>query len=316
MTSPPDLPRTPSSGDGPQVPDGPARVAWFDGVLTGVRDGSDLPQCSAEAVRAAGVGLPSVEIDGGRFSLLLDATPFDPRRAVPSFPSEVEAALRALVVSSPNPASVSSTVRCTEVFADVVRETAFLTQGGALHRLERVRPADDVDRRRFVPGAEPLPFAAAASLGRRRLLAIGVLSAALFTAVVWQGGLVDRLFAPEVAAMTLDTGPFGGAVVVSAESSFGRYEVKIRRGAAYPRTAEDAAALTLAAGSPAARAAAATVIEGGAIFVRLESEDGKTLRSATVSLRALLVGDDGVVEASIPARLGAKRLTLAMDAGR
>ena len=316
MTSPPDLPRTPSSGDGPQVGDGPARVAWLDGVLTGVRDGSDLPRRSAEAMRAAGVGLPSVEIDGGRFSLLADATPFDPRRAAPAFLGEVESALRALVVASPNPTSVSSTVRCTEVFADVVRETAFLTQGGALHRLERVRPANEDDRRRFVPGAEPLPFAAAASLGRRRLLAIGVLASALFAFVVWQGGLVDRLFAPDVAAMTLDTGPFGAAVVVEAASSFGEYQVKIRRGAAYPRTKADADALAAAAESPAARAAAATVVEGGSIFVRLETADKKTLRSASVSLRALLVGDDAVVETKIPARLGAERLTLAMDAGR
>lgn len=321
MTSPPEPPprggadaaggATSGAAD-PRV----ARLAWFDGVIAGSRDGSDAPQRAAREVAAAGVGSPSLELDGGRFSLLFADQPFEPRKAAPGYLDRVEAALRALAASSPNPGSVTSTVRCTEVLEDDVRETALLVRGGALHRLERTRPANADDRARALPGVEVVPWETATSLGRRRLIAIGILSALLCAFVAWYGGVIDRLAAPAAAELGREPGPFVGALVVDAEPSFGNYALKVRRGPDYPRDKAAAEALLAAATTPSLRAAASAVVDGGEIYVRVEDAEGRPLASVKVSLRALLAKEDAVVEAKLPGRIGGRRLAFSLESGR
>src|SRR5262245_33973358 len=177
--------------DAPPVPPpldpGEPRFAWFDGIVEGRLGDAALVREAASRANAAGFGHMDVGVDGGRFSVLMGE---DTVRA-PAMTDENRRlfanTLTAIAAASSGP--VESTLRCTEVFRNEVRETLFLAEGASIRALTRTRPVTDADLfRNPDAGAPPAP-----SMGRGRLAVVLTMLLLVFGAFAYFGGWVDRL---------------------------------------------------------------------------------------------------------------------------
>lgn len=307
MREPPDVPPEPQASAAPAGPGTPLH-ARFDGILDGRLGDVSAIRCAVADGNRAGYGAMDLEVDGGRFSILMDAgfvpaarMTDDGRRAF------VEALNR---VSAASAAPVESTLRVTEVFQDVVRETLFVAEGGQIRPLTRERPANDADRG---GPARPEPELPPMSRGRIAILAgLLLLAAAL---IGWFGGWIDRAFSRAPQELTVETGPFGNMLAATVEGSWGDYVVTLRRGPGYPRTNERIEEMRRAAETPADRAAVEAVVTGSEVWLRLELADGRAVQAGATKLRPLVEREDGTIEKTLPGRIGAARIRFALDAG-
>lgn len=283
--------------------------AWFDGVLIGaVEDLGELERAVSD-FNAAGMARARLEVDGGRFSLLLDdrRLPVDAGRE-PAIRALVER-LDAVAAAASRRGELESTLRSVTVEREEVVERLFAARGRALEVVGRRRPRQPSDERRF-----PAHFEGAPRDGRRLLFtALGLLL--VFGVLAWQHGYVDRLFAPRAASLEVDCGLFAPRLAADVDSHLGDYVVTVRRGAGYPATAQAVEEQIGAATTPLERAAARAVADGSRIYVRLEDRDGKVLAVAPVELRALLGADGGRVACELGGRIDARRVRLDLDSG-
>jgi hypothetical protein len=283
--------------------------AWFDGVLIGaVEELGELERAVAD-LNSAGATRARLEVDGGRFSLLLDdrRLPVDAGRE-PAIRALVER-LDAVAAAASRRGELESTLRSVTVEREEVVERLFAARGRALEVVGRSRPRQPSDEQRFPAPAGPAPRD-----GRRLLFtALGLLL--VFGALAWQRGYVDRLFSPRASSLEVDCGLFAPRLAADVDSRLGDYVVTVRRGDGYPATAQAVEEQVGAATTPLERAAARVVADGGRVYVRLEDRDGRVLEVAPVELRALLGAADGRVTCELGGRMDARRVRIDLDSG-
>lgn len=302
------------SSDDPTVP----RYGWFAGVLEGHlgdADGLRAATSSIQALRMVGCDL---EIDGGRFSFLFDETPVPGPRLSVDNQHGLVAGLNALVIAAASSAPLESTLRGSLVYPTSVVETLFAVQDGQIRPLSRRRELEERDRA-HAPGASS-PGQVEASLSgidakRGILLLVLVLIAAV--GVAWNRGYLELVretfFSRSVEEVPARTGPFGELLELEVEKKLGKFVCTVRRGPAYPKTSEDVDALAADAKSPAERAAANAVGNGGVVGVALMDDQREVVISAEVRLAALLEDDEAEVEASLRAKLRGRIIELVLD---
>lgn len=292
----------------PPLDSGEPRFAWFDGIVEGRLGDAAAVRDAASRANATGFGRMDVGVDGGRFSVLMDDTTVPASRMTDANRGALANALSEIAGASAGP--VESTLRCTEVFRNEVRETLFLAEGGAIRALTRTRPVTEADNFRNPESPAPPP-----SMGRGRLAVVLALFLVAFGIVAWTSGWVDRLLAAKSGAIRIETGPFADFIDVEVAKSWGVYEVKLRRGPGFPVANERLAELRAKASTPAERAALDVVAQGGEIWLRLEDEEGHGLAAAQTDLRPLVSGPDRTADAELPGRITAARVRLSLDAG-
>lgn len=286
---------------------GPPVCVRFDGIADGMIGDEDLLR-SAFATRCA-YGDPAIERDGPKFTVLFRESECGPAAMTDANRTALVDALRRVAAGANG--AVESTLRCTEVFRDVVRETMFTFDDGEIRALSRDRPVSPEDRARAAAGSEP----AGPPISGMRLSIITAAFLVAFTAVAWSSGWIDRVAATKSEDLVVDTGPFGNALSASVSSEMGTYVVKLRRGAAYPVSAAEAADLASKAATPAERVALGAVESGGLIWLRLETSKGDGLAAASTSLAALATSADREIEVRLPGRIGAATIELAVEPG-
>jgi hypothetical protein len=293
----------------PPLTSGDPRFAWFDGIVEGrLGDAAAVRDAVARANRAGYVRM-NVGVDGGRFSVLMDDATIPASRMTDANRGALANALHEIATASAGP--IESTLRCTEVFRDEVRETVFLPDAGGIRAVTRTRPVADADLHRNPEVAPPT----SASMGRGRLAIVGVLLLVAFGLAAWTSGWVDRLLSAKAEAIVIEAGPFAGFVQVESEKAWGDYRVTLRRGAAFPVSNEAVAAARAKASTPAERAAVEIVANGGELWIRLEDAAGHVLHAERAELRPLVAGAEREVEARLPGRITAARVRLDVDAG-
>jgi hypothetical protein len=293
-------------------PQGEPQCAFFDGILEGPCADPQTVRMLAERINAAGYGKAHLDIDGPRFTLVMEAEPAPPESMTDHVRQSFASAMQALLDSLPDRGNVESTLRCMEVYSQDVVEIMFGVSGRELRVLGRIRPVKPEDLARRMPPAARHPRW---RMGGARIASIGVLVVVLFGLIAWQSGYIDRLLAPAGNAVNLDTGPFGDMLRVSLKKSWGQYRVEVARGLRYPQTVPEANTLRSAAASTAQAAAVHVVADGGDIFVRLEDGRRQVLVSKKVSLRPLLADPAGNVETRLPGRMAGTALRLALEPG-
>jgi hypothetical protein len=289
-------------------PEGP-QFAWFDGIVEGRLGDAAAVRDAAARANVAGFGRMDVGVDGGRFSVLMDDATVPASRMNEENRRRFAAALTEIAAASVGP--VESTLRCTEVFRDEVRETLFLPESGAIRALTRTRPVAPGDLYRS-PDAPPPP----PSMGRGRLAVVAAALLVAFGLVAWGSGWVDRVLSAKSDALVVDTGPFADYVDVAVGKSWGDYKVTLRRGKGFPVENARLDELRAKAATPADRAAVDVVAQGGQMWVRLLDAGGRSLAASQAELRPLLADADRVVEVELPGRITAARVRLDLDAGR
>lgn len=294
----------------PPLDPGEPRFAWFDGIVEGRLGDASLVHEAASRANAGGFGHMDVGIDGGRFSVLMGEDTVRARAMTDENRRLFANTLAEIAAASSGP--VESTLRCTEVFRNEVRETLFLAEGASIRALTRTRPVTDADLfRNPDAGAPAMP-----SMGRGRLAIVLTLLLLVFGSFAYFGGWVDRLLAANAETLVIDTGPFADYVDVSVEKSWGVYEVKLRRGRGFPVEKARIDELRSRAATPADLTALEIVTTGGKLWVRLEDAQGRGLAAAPCELRPLISGEDRSVQEKLPGYMTAARVKLALDAGR
>lgn len=300
--------------DAPPVPPpldpGEPRFAWFDGIVEGRLGDATLVREAASRANAAGFGRMDVGVDGGRFSVLMGEDTVLPRWMTDENRRLFANTLAEIASASAGP--VESTLRCTEVFRNEVRETLFLAEGASIRALTRTRPVTEADLFRNPDGGPPR----AASMGRGRLAIVLVLLLVAFGSIAWFGGWVDKMLAARAESIAVDTGPFADYVDVTLQKSWGNYEVTLRRGKGFPVENARIEELKAKAATPADRAALDVVATGGKLWIRLEDEGGRGLTATPCELRPLLAGEDRKVVERLSGHILAARVKLSLDQGR
>lgn len=299
-----DVPPVPGAATTPSEP----RFAWFDGIVEGRLGDAAAVRAAAARANGTGYGRMDVGVDAGRFSVLMDDETVPSSRMSDENRRLFAGALAEIASAAEGP--VESTLRCTEVFRDEVRETLFLAEGGTIRALSRTRPVTPADL-----GRSPDQPAAAAPMGRARFLLVGLLVVVALGLTAWQGGWIDRLLSAGAETIRVDTGPFRDLVGVEVAKSWGDYEVTLRRGAGYPVESARVEELRAAAATPADRAALEAVATGGTLWIRVENGQGRGLAVERAELGPLAAGADRSVVKRLPGRIGADRVVLSVEAG-
>ncbi|MEM9379070.1 MAG: hypothetical protein AAGB93_03895 [Planctomycetota bacterium] len=302
------------SSDDPTVP----RYGWFAGVLEGHLgdpDGLRAATASIQALRMVGCDL---EIDGGRFSFLFDEKPVPGPRLSVDNQHALVAGLQALVIAAASTAPLESTLRGSLVYPTSVVETLFAVQDGQIQPVSRRRGLEERDRA-HAPGmsAGSQVESALGGVDAKRgilLLALVLLAA---VGVAWNRGYLDlvgeTLFSRSAEEVPSRTGPFGEMLELEVEKSLGKFVCRVRRGPAYPTTADEIDALAANAKTPAARAAANAVGNGGVVGVALMDDQREIVVSGEVRLAALLEDEEAEVEVPLRAKLRGRIIELVLD---
>lgn len=290
----------------------PVREARFGGLLEGRRGEAPQMHRIASEIEKLGIARPELELEGGRFSLLMDDRPLPGEGVDENRLEDFAALLQQLVDASPQPGTVESTLRCTLIHEDEVQEVLFAVMNGAVRLVGRTRPIKDEERPVETPDAwKPSTF----GFGGRHAVIIAALLIVIFGIAAWQSGYIDKIFSTGTSQILLETGTFGRLLQLEIDSSWGDYEVRILRGPEFPESAAQVKALEEEAVSAADRAAINAVSNGGLIYVQLRNEEGRLLAVRQVELRPLLTKEDGVVIVKLPGRIGSHEVRLSLDAG-
>jgi hypothetical protein len=293
---------------GDAAPRGDLRFLWFDGILAGPRLDLAVLDAFVQRIDALRIGPLDVHIEGGRVTLLPCAEPVS-GPALAATKDAFEREIAALAARFPPHSTVESTLRCTEVFDGSTRETLYGFVGGEMQVVSRARARTDSDLAR-APGTVGRAGRPEKSLARRAALA--VLGVAALVLVAWQSGIWDRFFAAPPESLVREAGLFGPELELRVAGAGGDYRVEVGRGPGWPRTADAFRAMTANASTPLERAKAAILAQGGDIFVRLTDLAGHTLETRPLSLRPLLVSEDGVAEVRLNGRRAAARVELSL----
>ncbi|MFT7168037.1 MAG: hypothetical protein ACI80K_001162 [Paracoccaceae bacterium] len=301
---------------GPVEINGPPRFGWFAGVLEGRVGDRDALHKATDAVRKTRTAPPDLEIEGGRFSLLFDEVAVPGARLDVSDQEALLTALQGVVDASAKPDSVESTLRGSLVYGESVVETLFVPRSGVIEAVSRHRALSAADRSHS-PGAAGEEANEAPRLKGVALL--GLIAAACLL-LAFYGGYVDRargaFFGTSAEAVKIQTDTFAGSLDVSLERKFGSYLVTVRRGPDYPTTSAEVEARIAAAETPAQRAAASAIADGGDVWLRLEDSEGKVLHATELDLGGLLESSERELQRTLPSKLGTAQLRLSLDPGK
>lgn len=304
----------PPPGEQPQdLPKGPVRYALFGGILEGRVADEDALEAIASQMNRLDTVPADLEIDGGRFTLLLDDGPVPGARVSPAKQAQLLGLLEELIQASARPHEVESTLHVTHVYADAAVETLLAIVDGELQPVSRVRDLKPGDTLRE-EGPESLG-APLRALGVKRGLLVGALLLVVFGLMAWRSGYVDMLFHASVSKLAIERGPFAGILAVSASERWGSYIVTISRGPAYPKDAADVARLRRERTDLPGQAAVRIAAEGGRLFVQLRDGAGRVLQSEAAELGALLSDAEAEVSVRISGRLKAQAVRLSLGRG-
>jgi hypothetical protein len=286
------------------------RFGRMDGIVDGRVGDVAAAQAAVRKANESGYARLSLEVDGGRFSILPDAARIPAGQMTDARRAAFFEGLCDFVAACDGPAE--STLRCTEVFDLVVRETLFLTDPGerSLRAWTRERPVTAQDHS-LNPGDRVIRTALPKSL-MVMLVALVIVATGL---LAWTGGWIDRGFSADAANVRTDTSVFGDLLSFEVKGSWGDYVVSLRRGRSYPLTLDDIERLRQTAGQPARRVAVDVVSGGDPIWLRLEDKDGRGLAASRIDLRSLVESKDDAVSVRLPGRRDAARIRLALSAG-
>jgi hypothetical protein len=246
-------------------PPGPVDHARFGGILEGRHDDPAPLEGAVARLNEMGLVEAELEIEGGRYSLMLDGGRIPGRRMSDSALAELVDCLGDLVEGSGHPETAECTLHCSVLARGAVRETLFVPRDGRVHAMSRVRAVAE-------GCAEPDPEVTTAALrrfGRRQAIWIAAVLLAAFGLAAWQSGYIDRILSRDPERIKVDTGPFGEDLAVVLDNTWGNYEVTLRRGPSYPTTEEAITKRREAAADLPHRAALGILSEGGTIYVQL-----------------------------------------------
>ena len=308
-------PREPPPARAGETPRGPALYGWFDGIMEGPRFDDEVIGRLADAINYQALVPADLELDGGRFSILLADRSTSGDAIGPARQERFLRFLQGFIQGLPDDVAVESTLRCTLVFEDRVVESLFAVVDRQLRCVSGVRAVTELDRRRDPEGPPSAVRQSVNALGRRGLLAVGALLAIGLGFLAWGWGLVDRALSTDSAELTIHTGVFDRLLDVEIQDRWGNYEVTLHRGPDYPKTSDDVTVLLAGTQTPAGRAAVTAVANGLTVYLRLENQTGLVLASRGVELRALLVDEDGVIVLELPGRMSSRLLRVALDSG-
>ncbi len=265
-------------------------------------------------IRALHLGNAELELDGGRFSLLLGDEVLPGDRLDASQRERFMTGLQRLLDVAPDPGGLESTLRCTEIHADHAVETIFAPHDGRMEGFGRTRDLKPEDVRGHGPASSSLVLPSE----YRSKKAWGILAAVVLLVglLAWQRGIIDRIFAGDVSGLTVVTEGLRDSLAIDVQSSWGNYDVLITRGKDYPETIQDRQALLDRSGTPLSQALLRAVTDGGRLFVRLEDAKGAVLEATQVDLRGLLESRDAKVRALLPGRIRAAVIRIALVKGK
>ena len=293
-------------------PAGPVRFGRFEGVLEGRATDPNKLRRLVQELNKVGLVRIDLEIDGGRFALFADDASIDGNRFDGGRENDFLSWLEQIVDTAGDLNTIESTLRCTAVHDDTVRETLFTALEGRLQAITRTRALRESDRQQ----APPTVWAASlSSFGKSRAITIGVLFVVGTLLLAWQRGLIDRAFRAGPSALTLETGPFGEMLSIEVETHWGNYRAHVRRGRTYPETVEQIDRMRNEAASGSDRAAVDKVSAGGTVYVQVLNRDGKVLAYESIELAALLESDDAKVTAPLPGLMSAHTVRIALGKG-
>ena len=291
-----------------RTPTGAVRGARFGGLFEG-RVGDRLAlERAVRTLRDEGPVEVSFEVEGPRYSLYLSDAPVDASAATPERMQAFLDGLGEVVEASDADAPIESTLRCTEYYDDEVVETHIGLEDGAIAPVSRVRSRGATDELPRVDAHADGPLLA----DKPRRILIAVAAVLLIGLTIWQARVVDRVFGAPASELSTSSGPFGALVHVELEPGLGAYKVMLRRGTGYPLTGADVQRLEVAAASPLERAALAAVVDGEPVEARVMDAEGEVLARGLVRTDGLLLEEDAVVGAALPARIGATSIQLGM----
>lgn len=307
-----------------QPPHGTASYLWFGGIVEGPRRDPSLDvklRAVTSGINQLRLGQADLELDGGRFSILLNDETIPGERADNAKREQFLALLQDLQDSVADAGVLESTLRCTEVFAEKTVESLFAPVGQQMRSVSRVREITAEDRR-HAP-AQQVKTSELAKMGKKKAIAILLLLVVTLSLYTWQTGLIDKIFAESGSQLEVEMSGLGRILTVEVSSSWGNYVIEIRRGESFPVNTQEREALLAATTDLAEQALLRTVVDGGTIYARIEDEENKVLRAQVLDLRPLLSigigignGDtDKKVVVKLPGMIRAWKLRLALDSG-
>ncbi len=283
---------------------------WFDGILEGPVGDRDLLKSCTIRIDAIGIVQANLEIDGGRFSILLD----DKSRRMDGIRDEQRARLLALfqeiVDLSPNPLGVESTLRCTEVTKDGVQETLFALQDGQFQRVSRTRKANSGDLAR-----KPRPISVIGgefeNPNQRRVILGGAVLFVL-SFLGWQMGVVHLALTPEPQEISVNHGLFENMIASDLSKKWGVYTLSIYRGDDFPKTMSAFDSAIKSAKKLNRGAMLDALAHGNVIYVQLIDSADNIVFQKGLSLKPLLLSSEAKLQMQIQGHKDAKSIRLAL----
>ncbi len=283
---------------------------WFDGILEGPVGDRDMLRHSTNRLDAIGIVGTNLEIEGGKFSILLDdrsrkmsATSQRDRQRFVDLVEEV-------VSLSSDPMRVESTLRCTEIQGATAQETLFAVAGGKIQKISRTRKATNEDYVR-----KPRPTSVMGQefeSPKSRKIFVATLVAFCAVAVAWQFGVIDKAMAPAANEIVIKQDTFGSLLAVDIKKNWGIYSVTLSRGQDFPQSMSQFMAKVAAAPTMKEAAMFGAVARGETIYVRLVDENEDVLFEKGLSMKPLLLDRDGEVTVLVPGMRVAQSLHLAL----
>jgi hypothetical protein len=284
------------------------RFGWFDGIVQGRQEGEiQILETLVIELNQLGFGLFSLDIDGGRFSILAEdrtvGGEFLNKENVEQF-LHILKSLPSLLKDSQ---SVESTLRATFVGETEVVETLFFSIRGEFQSLSKRRRIGGSDTKRDPSARRLSPVTRRAVIGG---FALGALVLAWILFGAYKKGIFGRLLSPDASLIELNLGPLDGYLRVRIKKSWGMYLIDLSRGPKYPKDVSGFSFLIKKEKNLVQKAFFLRLQDGGRIWVFLLAENGKTLDSIPLQLAPLLQGSSARVE--FPGRMGAKSLRLSL----
>ncbi len=284
------------------------RYGWFDGIIQGRQEGeSQILHGFVEELNQVGLASFSLDIDGGRFSILAEDQTISGETLSQEKVERFFQNLKTLPSLLENPQTVESTLRATFVKEEEVVEAIFTPIRGEFQSLCKRRGISDSDKGRDPNSKHLAPVSRRAVIGG---IGLGIFVLAWIFFGAYRRGIFGRVLSPSAESMKVELDPLQGFLRGNVSKSWGKYQLELKRGPKYPKRGKDFASLIQNAKDPVAKAFFLRLQDGGGIWVFLLSENGKVLDSQSVSLAPLLQDSSARVE--FLGRIGAKSLRLSL----